>query len=174
LTLHNILGELPSYVFALVCVSTVLLPPGRSSCPSWSSHPLQVPPPSWHGGISPNLGWLADGVGGQNTVPEANIPEELLPNARPGTLYGVSVDWWTSELGVLGTGFPGVPFNWLIPLLVGMLLVNDAKNYILSVVYMGPQIYLPSSLYLYVDPLLYNMWMRADTAICRTEEPMVG
>ena len=47
----------------------------------------------------------------QNTVLEANIPEELLPNARSDTLYGVSVDWWTLELGVLGTGFSGVPFN---------------------------------------------------------------
>jgi hypothetical protein len=40
LTLHNILGELPSCVFALVCVKVI-----QNSCPSWSSHPLQVQPP---------------------------------------------------------------------------------------------------------------------------------
>jgi hypothetical protein len=83
----------------------------RQHCSSSSGQkflPFLVLPPV---AGTPPLPDMVDGVGGQNTVPEANIPEELLPNARPGTLYGVSVDWWTLELGILGTGFPGVPFN---------------------------------------------------------------
>jgi len=54
---------------------------------------------------------MADGVGGESTAPEDKMPDVLLQNARPGTLFTHTGDWWTLELGGPASKIPGVPFN---------------------------------------------------------------
>jgi hypothetical protein len=106
--------EAPATLFFLLRaeVPALLCPPTRCS---------HIFPPCWHSRISPKKGNLGGGVGGESSVPEAKIPRGVLWNARPGTLLGDSVDWWTLGLGGPVNEIQGVPFTCQVPSLVGML-----------------------------------------------------
>ena len=94
-------------------VPALLCPPTRCS---------HIFPPCRHSRISPKKGNLGDGVGGESSVREAKMPRGVLWIARPGTLLGDSVDWWTLELGGPGNEIRGVPFTCHVPSLVGTSL----------------------------------------------------